>query len=370
MIPGPEEVYGALDSRFPFDSAYDWDNSGWQVVATRPVQRCLVALDPTVAAVGKAVEWEAQLLLTHHPLFMPHISSVHPESTTGAITRVLLTTEIGLLASHSCADRNINGVSGALADAIGLENHRVLAPDEQGTYFKLVTFVPDDHLETVRTALAAAGAGVIGNYEECSFALAGTGTYRPQVGAIPIQGKIGHLEEAKEYRLEMRVPAALVGKVLKALHRYHPYDKVAFDLFRTFVQGDDLGIGVIGSLPQPKEVSALIAQIKEVLGGVPLQVTGPEEGMVEMVAVAGGSAADLVPVAKARDAQLFVGGDLKYHKLLEFSDSLVCVDPGHRASEQPGVERLADVLRHAAARNNWDLEVETFLEDPALGRIV
>jgi len=301
---------------------------------------------------------------------MPSTSSIHPASKTGAITKVLLVSETGMLSSHSCADRNINGISGALADLLKLENQEVLAPDEQGTFFKLVTFVPDEHLEVVRTGLSAAGAGVIGNYEECSFSLAGTGTYRPQSGARPMQGEIGRLEEVDEYRLEMRVPASAIGRVLKALRRYHPYDEVAFDLYRTFAQGDDLGIGVIGSLPQPKKVDELTAQIKEVLGGVPLSVTGPDEGEIEVVAVAGGSAADLVPVAASRSAQLFVGGDLKYHKLLEYSDTLVCLDPGHRASEQPGVERLADVLRHAAVRNHWDLEVETFLEDPAMGRII
>lgn len=370
MIPGPEEVYGVLDSRFPFDSAYDWDNSGWQIAATRPIQRCLVALDPSVTAVEKAIEWQAQLLLTHHPLFLPHLSSIHPQSSTGAITKVLLASDTGLLASHSCADRHIDGISGALADAIGLECHQVLAPDAKGTLYKLVTFVPDDYLGPVRTALAAAGAGVIGNYEECSFTLAGIGTYRPQKGARPMQGEIGQLEMVDEHRLEMRVPEAAVAEVLKALQRYHPYDEVAFDLFRTFAQGDQLGIGVLGTLPKAKALNEVIDHIKEALGGVHLKVTGPEEGTIEVVAVAAGSAGDFVPIAAGRGAQLFLGGDLKYHKMLDYSGSIVCVDPGHRATEQPGVERLADVLRHAAVQNNWELEVETFLEDPAFGRFV
>lgn len=370
MIPEPEEIYGVLDTRFPFDSAYDWDNSGWQVVGTKPVERCLVALDPGVEAVQKAVEWDAQLILTHHPLYMPHISMINPISRSGAITRLLLTAEIGLLTSHSCADRHLDGISGALADALGLEKQHVLAPDEQGTFFKLVTFIPDEHIGPLRAALSAAGAGKIGNYEECSFALAGTGTYRPQAGAVPMQGEVGKLEEANEFRLEMRVPAAAIGNVLKALRRNHPYDEVAFDLFRTFSQGDDMGIGVIGILSKPVPVGDFLQKIKQAVGNPPLHVTGPEEKEIELVAVAAGSTADLVPVAASHSTQLFIGGDLKYHNLLEYSDSMICVDPGHRASEHPGVERLADTLRHAAIRNNWKIEVETFLEDPAISRIV
>jgi dinuclear metal center YbgI/SA1388 family protein len=370
MIPGPEEIYGALDSRFPFDSAYDWDNSGWQVIGKKPVERCLVALDPGAAAVQKAIEWDAQLILSHHPLFMPHISTINPDSRSGAITRILLMAEIGLLSSHSCADRHIDGISGALADGLDLDKQQVLAPDEQGTFFKLVTFVPDDYLGPLRAALSAAGAGEIGNYEECSFALAGTGTYRPQAGAVPMQGEIGKLEEANEFRLEMRVPATAIGSVLNALKQKHPYDEVAFDLYRTFAQGDDLGIGVLGILPKPVPIEAFLTRIKQAVGNAPLHVTGPVEGEIEVVAVAGGSTADFVPVAASRSAQLFIGGDLKYHELLEYSDSMVCVDAGHRASEHPGVERLADTIRHAAVRNDWKIEVETFLEDPSISRII
>ena len=180
MKPGPNEVYGALHARFPFDSAYDWDNSGWQIQGTREVGRCLVALDPTPEAIKQALEWEADLIVTHHPLFFPHVRSIQPGSIKGAVLKVLLDAEIGLIASHTCADRHLDGISGALADELGLRDQQILAPDAEQPYFKLVTFVPDDSLADVRSALSAAGAGVIGNYVECSFSLAGIGTYQPQ----------------------------------------------------------------------------------------------------------------------------------------------------------------------------------------------
>lgn len=370
MIPGPKEIFGALDSRFPFATAYDWDNSGWQVVTSCDIQRCLVALDPTPDAVSRAIDWDAQLIVTHHPLYFPGISTIDPESLSGAITKALLTADIGLLASHTCADRHLDGISGALADELGLENQEILAPDEQETFYKLVTFVPDEYVEKVRSGLAAAGAGIIGNYEECSFSLAGSGTYRPLVGARPLIGSIGKLEQVNEHRLEMRVPENTVDRVLQALQSYHPYDEVAFDLFQTFGQGGALGLGVIGSFSEPMEAGAALELVKKVMRGVPLQVTGPEEGQVEIVVVVGGSASDLIPAAAGRDAHLFVGGDLKYHQLLEHTESMICVDPGHRATEYPGVERLAEVLKHAAVHEKWEIEFETFLEDPAINRIL
>jgi putative NIF3 family GTP cyclohydrolase 1 type 2 len=92
--------------------------------------------------------------------------------------------------------------------------------------------------------------------------------------------------------------------------------------------------------------------------------------MVHVVAVASGSTNDLLPVAAARGAQLFIGGDLKYHNLLDYSRGMVCADGGHRATELAGVRRLADVLRVAAARGGWETEIAVMEESPALGRVV
>lgn len=370
MTPGPNEVYGALDLRFPFDSAYDSDNSGWQIMGTREIERCLVALDPSPPIIERAIAWDAQLVITHHPLFFPHVTMIAPDSAQGEIVRALLAHEIGLLAVHTNADRHPEGISGALADALGLAEQTVLAPDAEESFFKLVTFVPDDHLADVRRALASAGAGVIGNYVECSFSLAGMGTYQPQKGAKPLTGEVGKLEEAEEQRLEMRVPEHLVGEVLNALRHAHPYDEVAYDMFRTQYQGGYLGLGVIGRWPDGLDLEEALQRIKEPVSGAPLIVTGPESGRIETVAVAGGGTDELIGVAAARGADLFVGGDLKYHRRIEHARRMVCVDAGHRATEQPGVDRLAEVVKAAAVQHGWELEVEVMHEPAATGRIV
>ncbi len=366
----PDEIYAALNARYPFSSAYDWDNSGWQVMTGREVKRCLFALDPSPETLKRAIDGEAQLIVTHHPLILPSISAIDPTTVQGAITKLLLVSDTGLLAVHTNADRHPEGVSGALAELIGLEDQQILDPDEQDTWYKLVTFVPDNYVEVVRAGLGAAGAGVIGNYEECSFTIAGIGSYRPTPGALPLVGEVGKLENVNEQRLEMLVPEAVVEDVLDALRIHHPYDEVAFDLYQTFGHEGVLGAGIIGILPEPLEIMDALSNVKQALGGIDLQVTGPEEGTVQRIAVAGGSTSNLLATAAARGAQLFVGGDLKYHDTIEASESMVCVDAGHRATEQPGVERLAEVIRRAATRNHWDIEVEVFLEDPAVSRIV
>ncbi|WP_053960969.1 hypothetical protein [Sulfobacillus thermosulfidooxidans] len=96
-------------------------------------------------------------------------------------------------------------------------------------YYKLVTYVPPDHLEPVREALWEAGAGHIGHYSRCSYTSQGTGTFWPEHGTHPFLGHIGQLNAEEEMRLEVIVPKWYQERVENALLVIHPYEEVAFD---------------------------------------------------------------------------------------------------------------------------------------------
>lgn len=98
--------------------------------------------------------------------------------------------------------------------------------------FKLVVFVPRSHLEKVRKAVCAAGAGKIGRkYDNCTFYTFGTGTFRPLKGAKPYLGKHGKLENVSEARLETIVPKKDIKKVIAAMKKAHPYEEPAYDIY-------------------------------------------------------------------------------------------------------------------------------------------
>lgn len=99
-------------------------------------------------------------------------------------------------------------------------------------FLKLVTFVPESHLEPVREALAEAGAGHIGEYAACTFSAPGIGTFLPGPAATPFIGQPGRLETVSEYRLETIVPEWRQQAVRAALIASHPYEEVAYDWFR------------------------------------------------------------------------------------------------------------------------------------------
>lgn len=98
--------------------------------------------------------------------------------------------------------------------------------------FKLCFYVPATHLEQVKAAVFAAGAGRIGDYEHCSWQVLGQGQFRPLTGSNPFIGAQDQLETVDEYRVEMVCEDALIAAAVAALRESHPYEEPAFDVTR------------------------------------------------------------------------------------------------------------------------------------------
>ena len=98
--------------------------------------------------------------------------------------------------------------------------------------YKLGFYVPPSHLETVKAALFAAGAGRIGNYDSCAWQTLGQGQYRPLPGSEPFLGQTGVVETAPEYRVELVCADELVQQEIQALKNTHPYEEPAFDVVK------------------------------------------------------------------------------------------------------------------------------------------
>src|SRR5581483_7494651 len=112
---------------------------------------------------------------------------------------------------------------------------------------KVVVFVPDKDLNRVADALFAAGAGRIGEYRECSFRLAGVGTFFGSDSANPTIGQKGRREEVNEWRLA----------VVAAVRRSHSYEEPAFDLYPLQPPPSMRGEGRLGCLERGRPLAEL-----------------------------------------------------------------------------------------------------------------
>lgn len=99
--------------------------------------------------------------------------------------------------------------------------------------YKLTVFIPEEALDQVKSALFAAGAGKIGNYEACCWQVKGTGQFKPLSGSQPHIGVQDRLETVQEWRVEMVVATAHIQQVISALQQAHPYETPAYDVIET-----------------------------------------------------------------------------------------------------------------------------------------
>ena len=237
-----------LDGLYDPSWAEDWDSVGLVTGdLDAPVSTALFAIDPTPEVVVEARAAGAALVVAHHPLLFRGVHGVDESRPKGRLLADLVRNGPALLTVHTNADVADPGVSDALAAALGLSDVVPLVATAPGSAVKLVVFVPDGDVEKLVDALAAAGAGAIGDYSRCYWATGGRGSFVPEEGADPAIGDVGQRAEVAEQRVEMIVPTSRVDAVLRALRRAHPYEEPAFDLLPTML-AHGRGHGRVGEL--------------------------------------------------------------------------------------------------------------------------
>ncbi|MCG8402069.1 MAG: Nif3-like dinuclear metal center hexameric protein [Firmicutes bacterium] len=359
MAVKAKDITGRLEKMAPPGLAEDWDNSGWQVGdPDAGVSRVLLALDVTPEVVEEAEKSGAQLIVSHHPVYLKGVQSIRRDHPAGSLVYRLIRAGISVYSAHTNLDNAGGGVSDALARALDLREIQVLHPANYGRLLKLVVFVPVDYAGAVREALGRAGAGWIGNYSHCTFNLRGTGTFRPREGANPFTGAVGELEQVEEIRLETVVRREETRRVLEAMREAHPYEEVAYDLYPLENMVTEQGLGRVGRLAEALPLSQLAGKIKDVLEAAGVRYGGDSDAVVSRVAVCGGSGGDLWPLALRQGAGVLVTGDVRHHAARDMlAAGINFVDAGHFATERLVLPVLRDRLAAALAAAGTPVEV-------------
>ncbi len=354
-------IMAAMERLAPPSLAAGWDNVGLLVGSPeQEVSALLVALDVTPQVAEAAAAAGVDMIVAHHPPIFKGLTAVRTDAPPGRTLAALLKAGIAVYAAHTNLDLADGGVNDILAARLGLAAVRPLAAEGREKLLKLAVFVPEGHVEAVRQAVAAAGAGHIGNYSHCTFQTPGTGTFLPLAGTQPFIGEQGKLEYAAECRLETILPEKLAAGVIDAMLKAHPYEEVAYDLYALENPGRAIGLGRVGRLPAVEPLDAFVGRVKTALALRHVRVCGPEQRPVATVAVCGGSGGDLFKAAAAAGADVLVTGDVKYHEALEAAAvGLTMVDAGHYATERPAVEAVAGHLTACVVAEGWDVTVKT-----------
>lgn len=339
-----QEVVAAVERDAPLALQEKYDNAG--LLCGDPgmeIRAVLVCLDVTEAVIAEALERGANLIISHHPVVFSPLKKFTGATLPEKILITALRNHMALYSAHTNLDNWGNGVNRRICDKLGLSNTRILQPLEDGLR-KLVTFVPLSHAETVRNALFDAGAGHIGAYDRCSYHTEGTGTFRASEGSHPFTGEVGEFHLEPEIRLETIFPAPLQSRVVKALLNAHPYEEVAYDIYRVESPDPSSGAGMIGELPEAMGERDFLLQVKSVFSVHTLRHSPLLNRQVKRVAVCGGSGAFLLGRAMAAGADVFLTGDMKYHQFFDAAGKLVVADIGHYESEQFTIDIICELL--------------------------
>lgn len=339
-----QDVINHLEELAPLAYAEDFDNVGLLVGnGNTPLTGVLVTLDTLENVVDEAISENCNMIVSFHPIIFKGLKKLNGSNYVERVILKAVKNDIAIYAIHTALDNSLIGVNDIICNKIGLVNKQILNQQKQ-TIKKLITYVPNENADELRLALFKAGAGNIGNYDNCSFNIGGTGTYKGNEASNPVIGQRGEYHEEKETQLSITFQKHLEQHVIHTLFANHPYEEVAYETTTLDNVNQHIGIGMVGDLPHEMEVEEFLQMIKEKMKVSAIRHSALVKKSVKRIAVLGGSGSFAINAAKKAKADVFITADLKYHDFFSADGSIILADIGHYESEQFTKNFLADYL--------------------------
>ncbi|TXE16541.1 Nif3-like dinuclear metal center hexameric protein [Psychroserpens burtonensis] len=339
-----QDIMNQLEELAPLAYAEDFDNVGLLVGNKNlEVSGILITLDTLETVVDEATEKNCNLIVSFHPIIFKGLKSLIGKDYVERTVLKAIKNDIAIYAIHTALDNSIRGVNDIICNTLGLENKKILIP-QRGTIKKLTTYVPLGNANALRAQLFKAGAGNIGNYDNCSFNAQGKGTYRGNEMSNPTLGKRGELHEEEEIQISVTFNKHVESKLLRALFEHHPYEEVAFEVATLDNYDQNIGIGMVGELKETQETEAFLRFVKEKMNVSCIKHSEISKDKIKKVAVLGGSGSFAIAAAKRAGADMLITSDLKYHDFFSPEKKIIVVDIGHYESEQFTKTFLVDYL--------------------------
>ncbi|MEZ4778397.1 MAG: Nif3-like dinuclear metal center hexameric protein [Flavobacteriaceae bacterium] len=338
------EVISILEELAPLSYAEDFDNTGLLVGNPQTqVKGILVTLDTLETIVEEAIEQNCNLIVSFHPIIFKGLKKITGKSYVERTVLKAIQNDIAIFSIHTALDNAWNGVNAAICEKLNLNHRKILIPQER-TIKKLISFVPTKDAEKLRNSLFKAGAGAIGNYQNCSFNIQGLGSFEGNAASNPTLGKKGETHYEEETQIGVVFPKHLEKKVLQSLFQNHPYEEVAYEVTTLENTHQHIGMGMIGEFSEAISESEFLKLVKKTFHTGVIKHSKILGKPIKKVAVLGGSGSFAIEAAKANGVDAFVTSDLKYHDFFSAENKLLLADIGHYESEQYTKELLVAYL--------------------------
>lgn len=339
-----KQLISEIEKFAPLSYQESYDNCGLLTGnKEQQITGAILCLDCTEAIIDEAILKNCNLIIAHHPIIFVGIKKLNGSNYVERTIIKAIQNNIAIYACHTNLDNVKHGVNYKIAQKIGLINTQILSP-KKSLLKKLVTFVPTFHLENVRKALFIAGAGNIGNYENCSYALEGIGSFKGNENSNPFIGEKGNLHFEKETRLEVLFENYKEQNIINALKESHPYEEVAYDLFNLENLNQEVGSGLFGELTVPMSEIDFLNHLKTVFGLKSIKHTDFLKKDIKKVSLCGGSGSFLLKNSIALKSDAYISSDFKYHEYFDAESHILIADIGHYESEQFTPEIFYEII--------------------------
>ncbi len=356
------ELIQKIENLAPFSYQESYDNSGLIVGDyNQKISSALITLDTTEEIVDEAIKMGANLIISHHPIVFRGLKSLTGRNYVEQTVIKAIKNDIAILAVHTNLDNILKGVNSEICKKLNLKNCKILLPKGE-ILKKLVTFVPTKYAEKIKTEIFKAGAGNIGNYDNCSFNTVGNGTFRANEQANPHIGEINKIHTEEEIRIETIFPAHKERQIINSLLEAHPYEEVAYDIYKLENKLETAGAGMIGELENPINEIDFLKILKEKFEVGAIKHTKLFGKKIKKVALCGGAGSFLLKNAIRSKADIFISGDFSYHQFFDAENKIVIADIGHYESEQFTKQLLFNFIKKKF--NTFDTQISKINTNP------
>ncbi len=339
-----KEVTNYLEEIAPLQFQESYDNSGL-ILGDREneITSVLVCIDSTEEVIDEAIRKRCNLIIAHHPIIFSGIKRLTGENHIERVLIKAIQNNIAIYVIHTNLDNVLGGVNTKIADLIGLKNPQILCPMKE-LLRKLVVYVPKDNVDELEQTLFNAGAGKIGNYQNCSFKSLGTGTFLANKNANPRIGSIGSQEIVDEVKLEVVFTKNIENTLIEKMKKTHPYEEISYQIYVLENTFNHVGSGVFGDLDTEISSIEFLKNLKSKMKTDCVRHTKLVKKSIKRVAICGGSGAFLLNKAKMVKSDIFISSDFKYHDFFNSENEIIIADIGHYESEQFTKELIYDML--------------------------
>ena len=339
-----KDITNYLEELAPLAHAEDFDNVGLLVGNyNTEVSGVLVTLDTLEEIVDEAIVKNCNLIVSFHPIIFSGLKKLNGKNYVEKAVLKAIKNDIAIYATHTALDNSNLGVSAKMCEVLGLENTKILIP-KKGIIKKLTTYVPSQNAKKLRNSLFEAGAGNIGNYQNCSFSIDGKGTFNGNENSNPAIGKKGENHTENETQITVVFESRFESEILKSLYEHHPYEEVAFEIVTTDNWYQNVGMGMIGELPEAIDDAAFLQFLKKTMKTGCVKHSKFINKKIKKVAVLGGAGSFAINNAISSNADVYISADFKYHDFFKAENKILLADIGHYESEQFTKNLLVEYL--------------------------